>query len=119
MKIRRSQGDSKNQFRVLGGTQSSSGRAWDAVKPAVPRGANPRSPASGILAQLIEHLTFNQVVAGSNPVGNIRFVSQVAKTPPFHGGIAGSIPARTIRQGGERRICHGLFSPGKNWLIYH
>ena len=30
-------------------------------------GSNPASPAYGILAQLVEHLTFNQVVRGSNP----------------------------------------------------
>ena len=31
-------------------------------------GSNPTSPALyGILAQLVEHLTFNQVVGGSNP----------------------------------------------------
>ncbi len=30
-------------------------------------GSNPASPVYGILAQLVEHLTFNQVVRGSNP----------------------------------------------------
>ena len=30
-------------------------------------GSNPTSPVYGILAQLVEHLTFNQVVGGSNP----------------------------------------------------
>ena len=30
-------------------------------------GSNPASPACGPLAQSVEHLTFNQVVGGSNP----------------------------------------------------
>ena len=30
-------------------------------------GSNPASPVYGILAQLVEHLTFNQVVRGSSP----------------------------------------------------
>lgn len=30
-------------------------------------GSNPASPAYGPLAQSVEHLTFNQVVGGSNP----------------------------------------------------
>ena len=30
-------------------------------------GSSPATPASGSLAQLVEHLTFNQVVPGSNP----------------------------------------------------
>ena len=30
-------------------------------------GSNPAGPVSGVLAQLVEHLTFNQVVGGSNP----------------------------------------------------
>ena len=66
-------------------------------------GSSPTTPAFVSVAQLVEHLTFNQVVAGPNPAGDIWFVSQVAKTPPFHGGIAGSIPARTI-------LGHGLFA---------
>lgn len=40
-------------------------------------GSNPASPAIfykyGILAQLVEHLTFNQVVGGSNPPCLITF----------------------------------------------
>ena len=30
-------------------------------------GSSPATPASGSLAQLVEHLTFNQGVPGSNP----------------------------------------------------
>ena len=40
-------------------------------------GSNPASPAYGILAQLVEHLTFNQVVRGSNP----RCLITIIKTP--------------------------------------
>ena len=36
------------------------------MTPAV-AGSNPASPVYGILAQSVEHLTFNQVVRGSNP----------------------------------------------------
>ena len=50
----------------------------------------------GPLAQLVEHLTLNQGVVGSRPtwVTKIWPVGQAVKTPPFHGGNAGSIPAR-------------------------
>ena len=37
-------------------------------------GSNPASPVYGILAQMVEHLTFNQVVRGSNPRCLIEFV---------------------------------------------
>ena len=48
----------------------------------------------GPLAQLVEHLTLNQGVVGSRPtwVTKIWPVGQAVKTPPFHGGIRGSIP---------------------------
>ena len=48
----------------------------------------------GSLAQLVEHLTLNQGVVGSRPtwVTKIWPVGQAVKTPPFHGGIRGSIP---------------------------
>ena len=57
----------------------------------------------GSLAQVVEHLTFNQVVRGSNPrwltkIGlclilfNIWPRGQAVKTSPFHGGDMGSIP---------------------------
>ena len=52
------------------------------------------------LAQLVEHLTFNQRVEGSSPSWlTILFswpVGQVVKTPPFHGGNTGSNPVRVM-----------------------
>ena len=52
----------------------------------------------GPLAQVVEHLTFNQVVPRSSrgwltiwPVG------QAVKTSPFHGGDMGSIPVRVTK----------------------
>jgi hypothetical protein len=48
------------------------------------------------LAQLVEHLTFNQGVSRSNRewVTILRRVGQAVKTPPFHGGFMGSNPIR-------------------------
>ncbi|CDB34791.1 uncharacterized protein BN574_00898 [Phascolarctobacterium sp. CAG:266] len=47
----------------------------------------------GPLAQLVEHLTLNQGVVGSRPTWVTMWpVGQAVKTPPFHGGIGGSIP---------------------------
>ncbi len=56
----------------------------------------------GPLAQLVEHLTFNQVVEGSIP-SRLTFLSNVyrksphrlarPRTPAFHAGDAGSNPA--------------------------
>ena len=50
------------------------------------------------VAQLVEHLTFNQVVAGSNLVGDIWLVSQAVKTLPFHGKTTGSTPVRAMSE---------------------
>ena len=57
----------------------------------------------GPLAQLVEHLTFNQVVEGSIPSRLISFFYYVKivcphrlawpRTPAFHAGDAGSNPA--------------------------
>ena len=56
-----------------------------------------------LLAQLVEHLTFNQGVDGSSPswvtISLIWPVGQAVKTPPFHGGIKGSIPLRVTNPG--------------------
>ena len=57
----------------------------------------------GPLAQLVEHLTFNQVVEGSIPSRLTFFIYYKAyrksphrlawpRTPPFHGGDGGSNP---------------------------
>ena len=60
------------------------------------------------LAQSVEHLTFNQGVPRSSRGWiTIRPVGQAVKTPPFHGGIKGSIPLRVttfgrLAQLGER-----------------
>ena len=65
---------------------------------------NKRKPKSGSLAQVVEHLTFNQVVRGSSPrwltnllglkspSADFRPRGQAVKTSPFHGGDMGSIP---------------------------
>ena len=66
------------------------------------------TPKHDSLAQLVEHLTFNQRVEGSSPSWLIYYikgltafyifwpVGQVVKTPPFHGGNTGSNPVRVI-----------------------
>ena len=42
---------------------------------------------------MVEHLTLNQGVVGSRPTWVTMWpVGQAVKTPPFHGGIGGSIP---------------------------
>ena len=69
------------------------------------RSQNERKAKSGSLAQVVEHLTFNQVVRGSSPRWLTNFTrackspstdfwprGQAVKTSPFHGGDMGSIP---------------------------
>ena len=48
------------------------------------------------VAQLVEQSAVNRSVVGSSPTRGaiIRPVGQAVKTPPFHGGIKGSIPLR-------------------------
>ena len=58
--------------------------------------------ADGPLAQLVEHLTLNQGVQSSILWRITIFLwpgGQEVKTPPFHGGIAGSIPAPVTTYG--------------------
>ena len=51
------------------------------------------------LAQSVEHAAVNRVVVGSSPTGGAIWpVGQAVKTPPFHGGIGGSIPPRVTRK---------------------
>ena len=78
---------------------SPSGKATDSDSVIV--GSNPATPAIFFdpLAQLAEHLTFNQGVPSSN-LGWITItfsitwpLGQVVKTPPFHGENVGSNPA--------------------------
>ena len=46
------------------------------------------------IVQPVEHLTVNQGVVGSSPTRGANWpVGQAVKTPPFHGGIEGSIPS--------------------------
>ena len=48
---------------------------------------------SSPIVQSVEHLTVNQGVVGSSPTRGANWpVGQAVKTPPFHGGIRGSIP---------------------------
>ena len=50
------------------------------------------------LAQSVEHAAVNRVVVGSSPTGGAIWpVGQAVKTPPFHGGIGGSIPPRVTK----------------------
>ena len=70
---------------------------------------NKRKPKSGSLAQVVEHLTFNQVVRGSSPRWLTNLLGrkspstdlwprgQAVKTSPFHGGDMGSIPVGVTR----------------------
>ena len=45
----------------------------------------------------VEHPAVNRRVVGSNPTRGVSWsVGQGVKTPPFHGGNAGSNPARII-----------------------
>ena len=73
-------------------------------------GSSPATPATyDPLAQLVEHLTFNQGVPSSN-LGWVTIlwrVGQAVKTLPFHGGFMGSNPIRVtiygrLAQLGER-----------------
>ena len=42
---------------------------------------------------MVEHSAVNRVVVGSSPTRGANWpVGQAVKTPPFHGGIGGSIP---------------------------
>ena len=43
-------------------------------------GSNPTSPGYGRVAQVVEHLTFNQVVRGSNP-RTLMYYSKAKKNP--------------------------------------
>ncbi len=55
-----------------------------------------RSKCSSI-AQSVEQSAVNRSVVGSSPTRGANFiwpVGQAVKTPPFHGGIPGSIPGR-------------------------
>ena len=50
-------------------------------------------PLNSPIVQPVEHLTVNQGVVGSSPTRGATWpVGQAVKTPPFHGGIGGSIP---------------------------
>ena len=53
----------------------------------------------GPLAQLVEHLTFNQVVTGSTPVRPICRPRRLAwsRTPAFHAGDTGSNPVGDVQ----------------------
>ena len=57
------------------------------------------------LAQSVERMTVNHDVVGSSPTGGVNIwpLGQVVKTPPFHGGNAGSIPARVTNEPSETR----------------
>ena len=50
------------------------------------------------IAQSVEQSAVNRSVVGSSPTRGANFISwpvgQAVKTPPFHGGIPGSIPGR-------------------------
>ena len=78
-------------------------------------GSSPTRSTYWPIAQLVEQLTVNQPVPGSNPGGPVaiakvkvdrkfrrtgttmalRTVSEVVITPPCHGGITGSNPVRS------------------------
>ena len=52
------------------------------------------------IVQSVEHLTVNQGVVGSSPTRGATWpVGQAVKTPPFHGGIGGSIPPPVTTKG--------------------
>ena len=55
------------------------------------------------IAQLVEQSAVNRSVVGSSPTRGANFISwpvgQAVKTPPFHGGIPGSIPGRVTTYG--------------------
>ena len=73
---------------------SPSGKATDS--DSVIRRFESYYPCHDPLAQLVEHLTFNQGVPRSSR-GWITMwpVRQAVKTPPFHGGFGGSNPHRS------------------------
>ena len=53
----------------------------------------------GAYSSAVEPPAHNRLVPGSIPGGptNFRPVGQAVKTPPFHGGIGGSIPPRVTK----------------------
>ena len=55
------------------------------------------------IAQSVEQSAVNRSVVGSSPTRGANFilwpVGQAVKTPPFHGGIPGSIPGRVTTYG--------------------
>ena len=56
--------------------------------------------SSSPIVQSVEHLTVNQGVVGSSPTRGANWpVGQAVKTPPFHGGIRGSIPLPVTKFG--------------------
>ncbi len=61
--------------------------------------ANSNTINLGPLAQLVEHLTFNQVVTGSTPVRPIFRPRRLAwsRTPAFHAGGTGSNPVGDLQ----------------------
>ena len=66
---------------------------------SVPFIANSNTINLGPLAQLVEHLTFNQVVTGSTPVRPICRPRRLAwsRTPAFHAGDTGSNPVGDVQ----------------------
>ena len=49
---------------------------------------------------MVEHSAVNRRVVGSSPTGGAMWpVGQAVKTPPFHGGIGGSIPPPVTKYG--------------------
>ena len=77
------------------------------AQPVEHRTFNPQVPSSSLgrptifsdIAQLVEQVAVNHLVAGSSPaVGAIfRSYRLEVRMPPFHGGDRGSIPLRTTR----------------------
>ena len=54
------------------------------------------------IVQSVERRTVNPYVVGSSPTRGATWpVGQAVKTPPFHGGIRGSIPLGTTNQRGR------------------
>ena len=93
------------------------------------RSQNERKAKSGSLAQVVEHLTFNQVVRGSSPRWLTNLLGrkspsadfwprgQAVKTSPFHGGDMGSIPVGVTKNATLAQLVEQLTCGIGNYLI--
>ena len=72
---------------------------------------------NGGIAQLVEHPVHTRVVICSSQIAATRPVGQKVKTPPFHGGNVGSIPARVTKKAATLLGCCFLYEKKQSLRI--